>query len=141
MAEYDIHDDQFGGMIAGADEDEEGETSRFGLGTRPNRLMFDVLLEIAEAPKHGYPILKQLRQLSGHYRDLGPSSLYRVINELAEEGLLAAREPEPGDRPGRRTLALTPKGEAVVRREIYQTRKDLQRALQKAHRIVELDSP
>ena len=54
-----------------------------------------VLSSLAEAPRHGYNLKKDVKERSGGDVAPGATSLYRTIWQLLDEGLIA----ESGDRP------------------------------------------
>lgn len=56
---------------------------------------YQILLSLADQPRHGYAIMQEVEERSdGHVR-LGPGTLYRSIKQLRAAGLIAA-EANPG---------------------------------------------
>ncbi len=62
-----------------------------------------VLSSLADGPKHGYAITKDVRALAGV--DLGPGTLYGSLSRLEERGLIEALPAEDRRRPYRLTGA------------------------------------
>jgi DNA-binding PadR family transcriptional regulator len=58
---------------------------------------YQILLSLADRPRHGYAIMQEVDERSdGHVR-LGPGTLYRSIKQLRAAGLIAA-DANPGSR-------------------------------------------
>ena len=76
---------------------------------------FFVLTALADGPRHGYGIVREVEGLSRGRVKLKIGSLYGVLDRLATEGLIEPDREEPHDgrlrryyrltRDGRRTLA------------------------------------
>lgn len=85
---------------------------------------FFILLSLANEPRHGYAILKDVEALSGGKIRLGTGTLYGAINRLLDQGLIQ-RSPngvargDPGSHPGkpRKAYQLTQTGLRVLRAE------------------------
>ncbi|MEP0804722.1 MAG: helix-turn-helix transcriptional regulator [Chloroflexota bacterium] len=81
---------------------------------------FYILLSLAPGKKHGYAILKDVRQLSGGRIRLSTSTLYTAIGRLLDQELIErldeeAQEPGPG--LPRKSYALTDLGRRVLEAE------------------------
>jgi DNA-binding PadR family transcriptional regulator len=79
--------------------------------------VFEILLALKAAPRHGYGILKILesREIA-----LPASLLYRKLRRLMDDGWVAesrAKSQAGNSDPRRRYYQLTPKGESVLRAE------------------------
>jgi DNA-binding PadR family transcriptional regulator len=72
----------------------------FGRFNEPSLL---VLSSLAEGPKHGYAITKDVREVADV--DLGPGTLYGALSRLEERGLIEALPAEDRRRPYRLTGA------------------------------------
>ena len=60
----------------------------------------DILLSVAEKPKHGYAILKDAEQRMGRHPGFEIPTLYRALRRMRDLGLvraLASRAPEEKD--------------------------------------------
>jgi DNA-binding PadR family transcriptional regulator len=68
-----------------------------------------VLAVLAEEPQHGYAILGLLAERSGGLWRPSPGSVYPILGQLEDEGLVTAAETE-----GRRVFSLTEAGRAYV---------------------------
>lgn len=68
-----------------------------------------VLALLAEEPQHGYAIIGQLAERSGGLWRPSPGSIYPVLGQLQEEGLVTSDRSE-----GRKVFALTDEGRAFV---------------------------
>ena len=85
-----------------------------GMGMGPPRRMrrgdvrFAVIDVLAEAPMHGYEIIRTLEERSGGRWRPSPGSVYPTLQLLADEGLVTA-----ADVDGRRVYSLTDAGRAA----------------------------
>jgi DNA-binding PadR family transcriptional regulator len=68
-----------------------------------------VLALLAEEPQHGYAVIGQLAERSGGLWRPSPGSIYPVLAQLEEEGLVASDASE-----GRKVFSLTDAGRAYV---------------------------
>lgn len=64
---------------------------------------------VAEQEINGYQVIQQIAERSGEVWKPSPGSVYPTIQQLLDEGLIAA-----DDERGRRTLTLTPAGSTYV---------------------------
>lgn len=71
-------------------------------------------------PGHGYGMMQRIRELSGGRMEMGPGTLYGVLNRMLKEGLIVLAEAD-----GRRkTYAITEAGKDALHTE-YQRLKQL----------------
>jgi len=94
---------------------------------------FFILLSLAPAPKHGYAIMKEVRELSNGRIKFSTGTLYGAIRRLLEQGWIKRvpdPEPNPTDRE-RKAYALTDKGRKVVNTEVERLRSLLSTAEQR----------
>ena len=79
---------------------------------------FQILLSVANQPKHGYAIMREVHERTGGAVKLGPGSLYWAIKRLVTAKLLAETDggPQPDDRT-RRVYELTAEGRTVLKHE------------------------
>lgn len=89
----------------------------------PGELRLALLALLAEGPKHGYELMKELEARSGGLYRASAGSVYPTLQQLADEGL-ARSEP----RDGKRVYQLTPEGEALVEEEERSIRRIWRRA-------------
>jgi len=85
---------------------------------------FFILLSLAPVPKHGYAIMKEVKELSNGRIKFSTGTLYGAIRRLLEQGWIkrvADPEPNPTDRE-RKAYALTDKGRKVVNTEVERLR-------------------
>jgi DNA-binding PadR family transcriptional regulator len=75
---------------------------------RRGDVRFAVLDVLAEAPMHGYEIIRTLEERSGGRWRPSPGSVYPTLQLLADEGLVTA-----ADVDGRRVYSLTDEGRAA----------------------------
>ena len=68
-----------------------------------------VLVLLAEQPRHGYEIIRELAERSGGVWRPSPGSIYPTLKQLAHEGLIQADKGE-----GRRVFELTDTGRTYV---------------------------
>lgn len=82
--------------------------------------VFQILLALADADRHGYAILKEVeRRTEGEVR-LRPGTLYRALSRLVEQGYVEgvdtpAQDDDPDER--RSYYTLTAPGRAAAREE------------------------
>jgi len=81
---------------------------------------YQILLSLADRPRHGYGIMQEVDTRSdGHVR-LGPGTLYRSIKQLRAAGLIAADESQgPGEdgNERRRVYRITESGVSALSNE------------------------
>jgi len=97
---------------------------------------FQVLLTLAEAPRHAYGLAKAVEHQDGGVR-LEIGSLYRILARLTATGLIEDA-PQAGDGTGhaarRRAYRLTPFGRRVAEAEVTRLQAVLRTA--RRHRLV-----
>lgn len=79
-----------------------------------------ILLALAERPLHGYALMKRVPELAASEIRVGPATLYRTLDHLEREGLIAPVEVDR-DAKGHRQRAsygLTAEGEAALTDEV-----------------------
>ncbi len=93
---------------------------------------FAILLALAEEPKHGYRLMRELQESPVEQWMLGPATLYRTLKQMQEEGLVTAAERpgEESDGPPRRYYALSGFGRRVGEAEAARMRGLVARAEQ-----------
>lgn len=79
-------------------------------------LAFHMLVALADTPRHGYSISKEVETLTDGAIKLGPGTLYRLIKEMLADGWIA--EAAGGDAdPRRKYYRLTPWGRRIAQAE------------------------
>jgi DNA-binding PadR family transcriptional regulator len=81
---------------------------------------FHILLALAEGDRHGYALIQDVAVNTGGALRLSPGTLYRSIQRMLEDGLLAEVRERPApedDDERRRYYRITPFGAAVARAE------------------------
>ena len=83
---------------------------------------FEILLALAEGDRHGYDIMLEIERRTGGRVSLNPGTLYRALDRLVEQGLLASsfqaiEASRAGASDRRRLFALSPLGQAVAAAE------------------------
>ncbi|NOT07229.1 MAG: helix-turn-helix transcriptional regulator [Gemmatimonadales bacterium] len=98
------------------------------LPVRPR--VFAILLSLAEGPRHGYGLMRELQETPAERWLLGPATLYRTLKEMEEEGLIAETEGpvEESDGPPRKYYRLTGFGRRVANAETERMRALVVRA-------------
>lgn len=91
-----------------------GRSRMFGSG----ELRLTLLGLVAEAPRHGYELIKAIEELSGGNYAPSPGVVYPTLNLLTDEGLIA----EQAGEGTRKSFAATEAGQAELaeRAEEYQ---------------------
>jgi DNA-binding PadR family transcriptional regulator len=77
-------------------------------------LSFQILVALADGPKHGYGILKEIEEASGEPLKSSTGTLYLAIQRLELEGLLEEDEAVAGEDSRRRYYRLTAEGRGVA---------------------------
>jgi len=71
---------------------------------------------LMEGPRHGYDLLRLIRERGMHeYINLAMSSMYKTLERLSSQGHIEAHLERVGARPERRVYRITPKGEERLR--------------------------
>lgn len=80
-----------------------------------------VLSSLAESPRHGYAIMKDVDARSNGEVAPGATSLYRTLWQLAEDGLVSETTDRPSavlDDDRRRYFRITPAGRRALAAEV-----------------------
>lgn len=83
------------------------------MGTTPSYNALLILASLAEGDRHGYAIKKDIAERSGGHVRLGSTTLYRLLGQLLDDGLIeesAARPPSELDDERRRYFRITAAG-------------------------------
>jgi DNA-binding PadR family transcriptional regulator len=80
-------------------------------------LSFQILVALADGPKHGYGILKEIEEASGEPLRSSTGTLYLAIQRLEQEGLIEEDETVAGEDSRRRYYRLTAEGRGVAAAE------------------------
>lgn len=73
-----------------------------------------ILLLLKEEPSHGYSLLKKLAEVGVVDAKMDPSSIYKVLRMLEEQGLAVSEHESGGRGPARKTYRLTKKGNETL---------------------------
>ena len=93
-------------------------------GVKPMREpTFLILTALAEGPRHGYGILREVADLSGGRVRLLTGTLYTALDRLSAEGLVALDREEVVDGRGRRYFRLTAAGLGALTAEAARLRE------------------
>ena len=82
---------------------------------------FHILLALAGGDRHGYAIMQEVAALTDGRVRLGPATLYRTVQRLLTDGLIAeaSERPDPAlDDERRRYYRLTEQGQRVAEAEV-----------------------
>jgi DNA-binding PadR family transcriptional regulator len=82
-----------------------------------------ILSLLAEGPKHGYQLMKELEERSGGLYRASAGSVYPTLQQLEDEELIAA-----GQQEGKRVFSLTDAGRAELARDPEAIKRIWQRA-------------
>lgn len=103
-------------------EDAPGERPRDPVGLLPlTPVALNVLLALADGERHGYGIMREVRERTGGKVRLGPGTLYGAVKRLKEGGAIEESEERPdpeADDERRRYYRLTGFGRAVLAAEV-----------------------
>jgi len=78
----------------------------------PGEVRLALLSLIAEGPKHGYELMRQLEERSGGIYNASAGTVYPTLQQLEDEGLISSDSKE-----GKRVYAITPAGSEELKRE------------------------
>lgn len=78
---------------------------------------FHVLLALADGPKHGYLILKDVEERTGGEVRLSTGTLYGLVKRFLDEELIVELAPEVDGQERRRPYKLTVLGRDVAKAE------------------------
>ena len=78
----------------------------------PGEVRLALLSLIAEGPKHGYELMRQLEERSGGIYNASAGTVYPTLQQLEDEGLISSDSKE-----GKRVYAITPAGSEEIKRE------------------------
>ncbi len=79
---------------------------------------FFVLAALARGPAHGYRLVEAIEELSEGRVRLRTGTLYAALDRLRRDGLVEQLDPEPGDGPIRRPMAITAAGRDLLASEV-----------------------
>ena len=83
--------------------------------------VFLVLLSLAEQPRHGYSIRKDVESMSGGRVQLSTGTLYGALQRLLDQGWIERIEEDEAPRD-RRTYRLTSRGRRNMQMEMQRMR-------------------
>ncbi|GAA4530968.1 PadR family transcriptional regulator [Amycolatopsis samaneae] len=91
-----------------------GPRGRRGGGRRSRRgdVRTAILALLAEQPRHGYEIIREIGERSGGFWKPSPGSVYPTLQMLADEGLVLSK-----DEQGKKLFELTDEGRAAAERQ------------------------
>ena len=78
---------------------------------------FHILVALANGPRHGYALMRDLAQSTGGRLVLLPGALYRRLQQLLDDGLIEELDDGSDMASRRRTLGVTAFGRAVAEAE------------------------
>jgi DNA-binding PadR family transcriptional regulator len=82
--------------------------------------VFHILIALAEGPRHGYAIMREVSERTAGRLRLGPGTLYGSIKRMLEQGLIEETRARPGEDGGderRRYYRLTRLGRRTAEAE------------------------
>ena len=80
---------------------------------------FFILLSLADGPRHGYAILKEVEELSEGRVALSTGTLYGAIKRLLDAGWIRRAAEEQGENPrDRQAYNLTAQGRSILGGEV-----------------------
>ncbi len=80
--------------------------------------VFAMLTGLAERPQHGYALMNWLEQAGDGTKRVGPTTLYRTLDELCDSGLIRATGEDPREPRRGETFELTDLGREVLKCEL-----------------------
>jgi DNA-binding PadR family transcriptional regulator len=94
---------------------ESGELAQLGRYTGPATL---ILSSLADGPKHGYALIKDIEHFAGVH--LSPGTLYAALTRLVDQGLIEAVE---SDDERRRPYRITVLGSKALSVQLSEQRR------------------
>jgi DNA-binding PadR family transcriptional regulator len=89
------------------------------MGRSPSHHSLLILSSLADGDRHGYAIKKDIARRTGGETDLGSTTLYRLLAQLLDEGLVVERPDLDADADERRRCyRLTPSGRRALAAEV-----------------------
>ena len=87
-------------------------------------IVLQVLLALADDPRHGYAVIREVNERTDGLIRLRTGTLYTVLQRLLDDGLIenASRPVRASDDERRRYYRLTPIGRAVLKAEALRLR-------------------
>jgi DNA-binding PadR family transcriptional regulator len=96
------------------------------------RVAFSILLALSLKPRHGYEIIKQVKEDSSGKIKLSPGALYASIKQLNERGLIEETDDKVEKTDTRRRYyQLTGKGKRTLTAELEYYRNTVELARQR----------
>lgn len=80
-------------------------------------LTAQILVALAESPRHGYAVVKAVREATEGRIDPGTGTFYSAIHRMSDEGMIEEVESPAEADDRRRTYSITPFGRAVLAAE------------------------
>ena len=81
-------------------------------------LSYQILLALADRPRHGYGIIKEIEEREGAPSAPSTGALYLALQRMEGEELIEERDPPAGERDRRRHYyGLTERGRELARAE------------------------
>jgi DNA-binding PadR family transcriptional regulator len=77
--------------------------------------VFHILLALAEGPRHGYAIMREVEATSGVHPPMGPGTIYGSLQRMEEAGMVKELAGRNDDR--RRVFTLLPAGHRALVQE------------------------
>ncbi|WP_020668791.1 PadR family transcriptional regulator [Amycolatopsis nigrescens] len=108
-------------------------------GQPPTPAVFHLLLALTGGPRHGYALGQEVERLSGGRMRLGAGTLYRSLQRMRVDGLLAEEGSDTEDER-RRVYSLTAAGRRAAAEEAERLRELVRFAVQKGLLSPELES-
>ena len=91
------------------------------MGKSPSYNALLILGSLADADRHGYAIRKDVAERSGGEVQLGSTTLYRMLGQLLDQGLIEEARARPApqhDDERRRYFHITPAGRRALAAEL-----------------------
>ena len=91
------------------------------MASNPNHHALLILASLADADRHGYAIKKDVVERTGGELRLGSTTLYRLLGQLLDAGLIEEAKTRPApqlDDERRRYFHITPAGRRALAAEL-----------------------
>jgi DNA-binding PadR family transcriptional regulator len=83
------------------------------------QLTYEILLALADAPRHGYGIIKEVEARAGAEAAPSTGALYLALQRMEADGLIeeSRERPEESEDKRRRYWSITPRGREAAKLE------------------------
>jgi DNA-binding PadR family transcriptional regulator len=101
----------------------EEQVERFEKAMKKGFMSLLVLSVLEKEPRHGYGIMKDIKEFTLGLWEPPASTMYTILDDLSENNLIQAITQEEKDKRAKKRYELTPKGEEILKELIKKQRE------------------